>query len=449
MAIQKIKKEDINFDKIYGTKYDAQNSQNSVKTNEVYWGDNGDLFVDFDDSTNTGVVTENGVALGYINKDSLKSDSNASKSSMYKGSYRDDSDDMQRQTTISKISQNSMYNGSYRDDNDVMQKTGSVVSNNISYQEETNNETIEDNIINSQIVPEENRVIEEVSLKEETPEEIAPISDFTSNASYEPETNQTYEETNNTNLEPEEVSFDNDLASSPEVVEENNNSDEIEKIVNATDDNTKPLEELSQESIIENDNQNMETPAEETQIEQILPFERIENIEAMEENAPRDIEEINAAVEKFGGNNDHSIFDDAKRSGNEEIYMENMNNLIDGLEGVEKKFNEDGLGYSFQSTVFSGGKHATNIDKPTHLMGAKADLRFYKNGEQLDVHNATQTDWQYIKNVLEKNNLGVQFEKHNTVWGDVFLQNALNQKGETVNYDDGNWGSGTDIHYTK
>ena len=67
MAIQKIDKNDIDFSHIYRTKQDAENQQNTVNVNEVYWGDNGDLLVDDE----TGLVTENGVALGFINKNDL------------------------------------------------------------------------------------------------------------------------------------------------------------------------------------------------------------------------------------------------------------------------------------------------------------------------------------------------------------------------------------------
>ena len=163
----------------------------------------------------------------------------------------------------------------------------------------------------------------------------------------------------------------------------------------------------------------------------------------------RDIDEINERIEEFGGNGKYSIYKDAEKSGNKEAYMENINNLVTNLEGVEKQFNADGKGYSFQSTVFSGGKHATGSGSPTHGMGAKADIRWYKNGVQLEVGNATSEDWEYIRSVLGDNNLGVQFEKHNTVWGDVFLNEAKNVHGETVSYDGSSWGDDASIYYTK
>ena len=167
------------------------------------------------------------------------------------------------------------------------------------------------------------------------------------------------------------------------------------------------------------------------------------------EESDRDLDEIKDAVDEFGGNNGHDIYKDAKKSGNEEIYKKNMNNLLDNLTGVKNQFDADGKGYSFESTVFSGGKHATGSGNPTHGMGAKADLRWYKDGVQLDVNNASQEDWEYIRSVLDNNNLGVQFEKQNTVWGDVFLKEAYNKNGEVVSYDGSNWGDDASIYYTK
>ena len=180
MAIQKIKREDINFDKIYGTKYDAQNEQNNVTVQSVYWGDNGDLMVDFDDNTNTGLVTENGVALGYINKDSLKNNETTSSSaSMYNGSYRDESNVMQKQTRIASITNNSMYDGSFRHDSDVMTKE--TQRNNILFQEEAP-ETFEEEPVYTENLDEEvnneggSQVIEPIqNVSEESSEVITPI----------------------------------------------------------------------------------------------------------------------------------------------------------------------------------------------------------------------------------------------------------------------------------
>ena len=106
MSIQKISKEDIDFSKVYGTRADAKNQQNSVHVNEVYWGDNGELTVDFDDETNTGAVKENGVVLGYINRDSLITsiDTFSSTGSVYNGSYRDESDIMKKTSNDEKTS---------------------------------------------------------------------------------------------------------------------------------------------------------------------------------------------------------------------------------------------------------------------------------------------------------------------------------------------------------
>ena len=185
-----------------------------------------------------------------------------------------------------------------------------------------------------------------------------------------------------------------------------------------------------------------------------IPIEEIEEKihKALEEklNNPDNLEDaldkIRVSVDRFGGNGKYDILKDAKNSGNEEAYIKNMNNLIYNLEGANKKFLMDGKGYSFQSTVFSGGKHSTNNNKPTHKMGAKVDLRFYKNGVQLNTNNATPEDWIYIKSVLQVNNLGVQLEKRNTVWGDVFLNQALNKDGEYVSYEGTNWGTGINIY---
>lgn len=64
MAINPIRLDEINFDEIYGTSSDAiSGNGNTVKVNQKYWGDNGNLT--FDDTT--GLVMENGVGLGYIN----------------------------------------------------------------------------------------------------------------------------------------------------------------------------------------------------------------------------------------------------------------------------------------------------------------------------------------------------------------------------------------------
>ena len=192
-----------------------------------------------------------------------------------------------------------------------------------------------------------------------------------------------------------------------------------------------------------------ETPVEETPVEETeTPVEETQpSEESNYDGEQRDMDEIKDAVDDFGGNNGHDIYKDAEKSGNEEIYKKNINNLLDNLNGVQNQFESDGKGYSFQSTVFSGGEHANGDGSPTHGMGAKADLRWYKDGVQLDVHNATQEDWEYIQSVLDNNNLGVQFEKKNTVWGDVFLKEALNRNGETVSYDGSSWGDDTSIYY--
>ena len=408
MAIQKIQKEDIDFNKVYGTRADAENRQNNVKVNEVYWGDNGDLF--YDDET--GMVSENGVGLGFINKDSLLT-SEASSDSIYNGSYRNDSNIMQR-SSIDTTNPTENKNSS-----------NEIVSNDISSIENSNNintnifdSSQEDNILNNDFNITSNEEEEKTYVEfENTNEEatIKPIEDTVTDNSLNEKTiddSQKLESNNDNVFEPtieEEITSNEEM---PNSYTEQSNSEDIAPI---------------------------------TSFEEEKDYTIGVNPSGVEYG--RNIDEINDKVDEFGGNNGHSIYDDAQRSGNEEIYKKNMNNLLDSLEGVEKQFLDDGKGYSFQSTVFSGGKHATNQDNPTHLMGSKADLRFYKDGVQLDVNNSSQEDWDYIKDVLTKNNLGVQFEKQNTVWGDVFLEEALNKSGETVSYDNG-WGSGSDIHYT-
>ena len=108
MSITPIKKEEIDFDKIYSTKADAINSTNNVKVQEIYWGDNGDLELNIDDETGVGMVTENGVGLGFVNKDSIirieetgAVETSSSTESMYNGSFRDDSDIMKQKSSDS------------------------------------------------------------------------------------------------------------------------------------------------------------------------------------------------------------------------------------------------------------------------------------------------------------------------------------------------------------
>lgn len=68
MAIRKIDKNEIDFSKIYSTSSDAINhGDNTVKVHDIYWGDNGELTFDEE----TGLVSENGVGLGFINRDDL------------------------------------------------------------------------------------------------------------------------------------------------------------------------------------------------------------------------------------------------------------------------------------------------------------------------------------------------------------------------------------------
>ena len=457
MSIQKIKKEDINFDQIYGTKNDAKNHQNNVKVNEVYWGDNGDLMLDFDEETGIGVVSENGVGLGFVNKDSISMNQPVASdpNSYYDGSYRSNSDIMKQQ------SGEAYYNGSYRNDSDIMGQISSIekiddssvkssvpqenVADYTSYEiPDTVQETIEPLATSEDVLPTNEvdnpvEVTETVAPTEETPTEtITPIA-----------TDETVEE------KPSKP-IDEVIPSAPEETPSEQVSDDsaIESIKTIdseeeSDDTPSSIAETISDLLNEDDEEEFEE-------ELITPIETGDEEEKHTTHLPeynpflkigRSLETINEEVKRMGGNNGHDLFADAERSGNEEIYKANMNKLLDRLEGVEQQFAADGKGYSFQSTVFSGGKHSTKQDRPTHLMGAKADLRFYKDGVQLDVWNATKEDWQYIKDVLNNNNLQVQYEKHNTVWGDVFLPDAQNINGDIVNYENG-WGSGINIHYT-
>ena len=180
--------------------------------------------------------------------------------------------------------------------------------------------------------------------------------------------------------------------------------------------------------------------------------EEMYNQEAKDFGLERDIYEIAAEIDAMGGNNGHDIVADAKNCGNEEVFIENINNLLDGLEAVQAQFDSDGTGFTFQSTVFTGQHDAVGSETPTHGMGSKVDLKWYKDGVWLDVGNSSKEDLQYIKDVLRNNGLDVQFEKRNTMWGDVFLQSAKNVYGVDVSYDDdpnNHWGDGINIYYDK
>ena len=68
MSIRKIQKSEIDFNKIHGTSASAMSKDdNTIKAIEKYWGDTGDLY--FDDET--GLITEDGVGLGFINAEDL------------------------------------------------------------------------------------------------------------------------------------------------------------------------------------------------------------------------------------------------------------------------------------------------------------------------------------------------------------------------------------------
>ena len=64
MAIYKIDKSQIDFSKIYGNKQSCMaHDNNTIKAAERYWGDTDDLY--YDDET--GMVSEGGVGLGFVN----------------------------------------------------------------------------------------------------------------------------------------------------------------------------------------------------------------------------------------------------------------------------------------------------------------------------------------------------------------------------------------------
>lgn len=456
MSIQKIKKEDINFDQIYGTKSDAKNHQNNVKVNEVYWGDNGDLMLDFDETTGIGVVSENGVGLGFVNKDSISNKQTvvSNPDSYYSGSYRDNSDVMKQQ------SGEAFYNGSYRNSSDIMGQITNIekvdnssvtpstipqenVANYTSYEiPDAVQETIEPITTSEDVLPSN-----EVDNPVEVTEAVAPTEEVQTETITPVANDESIEEISSKPIEEvasapaEEIP--SEQVSDDVVIEEIKTTDTEEESANSSSSMSETISDLLREEEDEEEEElitPIKTSEEEkhtTPLPDYVPFIKI----------GRSLETINEEVNRFGGNNGHDLFADAQRSGNEEIFKANMNKMLDRLEGVEQQFANDGKGYSFQSTVFSGGDHSTKQDRPSHLMGAKADLRFYKDGVQLDVWNATKEDWQYIKDVLNNNNLQVQYEKHNTVWGDVFLPDALNIDGEIVNYKNG-WGSGINIHYT-
>ena len=71
MSIRKIEKSEIDFSKIYGNQQSAMaQNGNTVKAKEEYWGDTDDLYFDEE----TGMVSEGGVGLGFINKNDLIKD---------------------------------------------------------------------------------------------------------------------------------------------------------------------------------------------------------------------------------------------------------------------------------------------------------------------------------------------------------------------------------------
>ena len=68
MSIRKIQKSEIDFNKVYGNQKSAMaQDNNTVKVKQEYWGDTGDLY--FDDET--GMVSEDGVGIGFINEKDL------------------------------------------------------------------------------------------------------------------------------------------------------------------------------------------------------------------------------------------------------------------------------------------------------------------------------------------------------------------------------------------
>ena len=210
MAIQKISKEDIDFSKIYSTKYDADNEQNNVKVNEIYWGDNGDLF--FDDET--GMISENGVTLGFTNKDSIKSiEEVAPKTSRYNGSYSDDNDIM-KQGVSTQTSGN--VNGTlYAEDADIAGSDAAPIEG-IDTVEEAANEVEEEVKIDESATTNESNgeiaTVDEVDMEEIVPEseesssdnqEETPIEEIETTTDTENEENSEVIESEEDNLEPE------------------------------------------------------------------------------------------------------------------------------------------------------------------------------------------------------------------------------------------------------
>ena len=430
-----INSKEIDLSKIYSTAANAVNGLNNVKISENNASWNSENLTYEIKDNNVVMILNNGVPIGYTNLQDLKPEDIEPKNSGVIASGEEAPDD------VSATYEEKSDNGDLKSQgfSHAADGTGAAQISNLGNvtHKVSMDEYMEDNVeeVTTGTITREDTI--DTTYNEE------PASEVEESSSTVPA-----EETPNVTIE---VEVQDEAAEEVKEEAEEHNA----PIASGEEPNVTIEAEVQDEAAEEVKEEHNEPIHSGEELQESLDAEyepteeEMYNQEAKDFSVDRDLDEINMAVEYFGGNNGHSIYDDAKRSGNEEAYMENMNNMLDSLEGVEAQFNADGYGYSFQSTVFSGGEHATGSSSPTHFMGAKADLRWYKNGVQLDVGNATQEDWQYIKSVLQDNGLDVQFEKGNTVWGDTFLQQALNQNGEIVSYEGSNWGKGTDIHYTK
>ena len=67
--IRKIQKSEINLNRIYNNKYDADNMSNALRANVKYWGD--DLTLETTDDPNVGIVYQNGIGIAYVNLNEL------------------------------------------------------------------------------------------------------------------------------------------------------------------------------------------------------------------------------------------------------------------------------------------------------------------------------------------------------------------------------------------
>ena len=140
MSIRKIEKSEIDFSKIYGNQQNAmEQNGNTVKAKEEYWGDTDDLYFDEE----TGMVSEGGVGLGYINKNDLirdiKPEVNPGQVPDHTQLHNGGHESADATTpSVETGDPSTYYNGSYREGSE--RKT--VDSNYISYEEEGEGSTI-------------------------------------------------------------------------------------------------------------------------------------------------------------------------------------------------------------------------------------------------------------------------------------------------------------------